>query len=86
MTMMTIMIMTVVTESTVRWEWARAFVDCSWPYGGGGLIINHGTKVDRNGRYVFFNSTLNFGIQTVLVFHLEVYYKEDRLLTSNWSN
>jgi len=27
------------------------------------------------------NSTLNFGIPTVLVFQLEVYYKVDRLLT-----
>ena len=29
----------------------------------------------------YLNSTLNFGIQTVLVFQLEVYYKVDRLLT-----
>ena len=29
----------------------------------------------------YLNSTLNFGIQTVLVFLLEVYYKVDRLLT-----
>ena len=30
----------------------------------------------------YLNSTLNFGIPIVLVFQLEVYYKEDRLLTS----
>ena len=30
----------------------------------------------------YLNSTLNFGIPPVLVFQLEVYYKEDRLLTS----
>ena len=29
----------------------------------------------------YLNSTLNFGIPTVLVFQLEVYYKVDRLLT-----
>ena len=29
----------------------------------------------------YLNSTLNFGIPPVLVFHLEVYYKVDRLLT-----
>ena len=29
----------------------------------------------------YLNSALNFGIPPVLVFHLEVYYKEDRLLT-----
>ena len=29
----------------------------------------------------YLNSTLNFGIPPVLVFQLEVYYKEDRLLT-----
>ena len=29
----------------------------------------------------YLNSTLNFGISTVLVFQLEVYYKVDRLLT-----
>ena len=29
----------------------------------------------------YLNSTLNFGILPVLVFHLEVYYKLDRLLT-----
>ena len=27
----------------------------------------------------YWNSTLNFGIPTVLVFQLEVYYKVDRL-------
>ena len=31
-------------------------------------------------RDVYLNSTLNFGIPTVLVFQLEVYYKVDRLL------
>ena len=30
----------------------------------------------------YLNSTLNFGILPVLVFHLEVYYKVDRPLTS----
>ena len=30
----------------------------------------------------YLNSTLNFGIPTVLVFQLEVYYKVDRLLTA----
>ena len=29
----------------------------------------------------YLNSTLNFGIPTVLVFQIEVYYKVDRLLT-----
>ena len=29
----------------------------------------------------YLNSTLNLGIQPVLVFQLEVYYKVDRLLT-----
>ena len=29
----------------------------------------------------YLNSTLNFGIPTVLVFQLEVYFKVDRLLT-----
>ena len=29
----------------------------------------------------YLNSTLNFGMPTVLVFQLEVYYKVDRLLT-----
>ena len=29
----------------------------------------------------YLNSTLDFGIPTVLVFQLEVYYKVDRLLT-----
>ena len=29
----------------------------------------------------YLNSTLNFGIPPALVFHLEVYYKVDRLLT-----
>ena len=29
----------------------------------------------------YLKSTLNFGIPTVLVFQLEVYYKVDRLLT-----
>ena len=29
----------------------------------------------------YLNSTLNFGIQPVLVFQLEVFYKVDRLLT-----
>ena len=29
----------------------------------------------------YLNSTLNFGIPSVLVFQLEVYYKLDRLLT-----
>ena len=29
----------------------------------------------------YSNSTLNFGIPPVLVFHLEVYYEVDRLLT-----
>ena len=29
----------------------------------------------------YLNSTLNFEIPIVLVFHLEVYYKVDRLLT-----
>ena len=29
----------------------------------------------------YLNSTLNFGIPSVLVFQLEVYYKVDRLLT-----
>ena len=29
----------------------------------------------------YLNSTLNFGIPTVLVFQLEVYYKVDRLQT-----
>ena len=29
----------------------------------------------------YLNSTLNFGIPTVLVFQLEIYYKLDRLLT-----
>ena len=29
----------------------------------------------------YLNSTLNFGIPTVLVFQLEVHYKVDRLLT-----
>ena len=29
----------------------------------------------------YLNSTLNFGIPTLLVFQLEVYYKVDRLLT-----
>ena len=28
----------------------------------------------------YLNSTLNFGMPTVLVFQLEVYYKVDRLL------
>ena len=28
----------------------------------------------------YLNSTLNFGILPVLVFHLEVYYKVDRLI------
>ena len=36
----------------------------------------------RNNIELFYlNSTLNFGIPTVLVFQLEVYYKVDRLLT-----
>ena len=30
----------------------------------------------------YLNSTLNFGIPPVLLFHLEVYYKVDRLLTA----
>ena len=30
----------------------------------------------------YLNSTLNFGIPSVLVFQLEVYYKVDRLLTA----
>ena len=29
----------------------------------------------------YLNSTINFGIPPVFVFHLEVYYKVDRLLT-----
>ena len=29
----------------------------------------------------YFDSTLNFGIPTVLIFQLEVYFKVDRLLT-----
>ena len=39
-------------------------------------------KVDKNALEMFYlNSTLNFGILTVLVFQLEVSYKVDRLLT-----
>ena len=30
----------------------------------------------------YLNSTFNFGIPSVLVFQLEVYYKVDRLLTA----
>ena len=44
-----------------------------------------GTKVCNNKQQMielfYLNSTLNFGIPTVLVFQLEVYYKVDRLLT-----
>ena len=37
----------------------------------------YGQKVEM----FYLNSTLNFGIQSVLVFQLKVYYKVDRLLT-----
>ena len=40
--------------------------------------------VSTNFSYIelfYLNSTVNFGIPTVLVFQLEVYYKVDRLLT-----
>ena len=43
------------------------------------MIFKCGQKIDAEMFYL--NSTLNFGIPSVLIFQLEVYYKVDRLLT-----
>ena len=39
------------------------------------------TKYKQKVEMFYLNSALNFGIQPVLVFHLAVYYKVNRLLT-----
>ena len=67
----------------------RSQFDNCLPYS---LCIRHGfnselDNVDKITVYeklielFYLNSTLNFGLPTVLVFQLEVYYKVDRLLT-----
>ena len=48
------------------------------------MLFRHLLKiafVQTNIEMFYLNSTLNFRIQIVFVFQLEVYYKADRLLT-----
>ena len=46
-----------------------------------GHVDTHHILIYNKLEMFYLNSILNFGILPVLVFQLEVYYKEDRLLT-----